>query len=60
MSASRWLNGAHTAVQAHSVGRYVNYAELDTPASRYFGANLERLVAVREKYDPEGLMYSGM
>lgn len=59
-TASHWLNGAHTAVQAHSVGRYVNYAELDTPASRYFGTNLERLVAVRQKYDPQGLMYSGM
>ena len=59
-AASQWLTSAHAAVQAHSVGRYVNYAEPDTPPSRYFGANLERLVAVRQKYDPSGLMYSGM
>jgi FAD/FMN-containing dehydrogenase len=30
------------------------------PASRYFAANLERLAAIRQKYDPGGLMYSGM
>jgi FAD/FMN-containing dehydrogenase len=59
-SANQWLTAAHAAVHAHSVGRYVNYAEPDTPASQYFGANLERLVAVRQKYDPAGLMYSGV
>jgi hypothetical protein len=57
-TASRWLTSAHTAVQAHSVGRYVNYAEQDTRPSLYFGANLERLIAVRQRYDPMGLMYS--
>jgi hypothetical protein len=59
-TASRWLTTAHDAVQAHSVGRYVNYSEQDTPPSLCFGANLERLVAVRRKDDPAGLMYSGM
>jgi FAD/FMN-containing dehydrogenase len=59
-TANRWLATAHADVQAHSVGRYVNYAEPDTPPARYFGANLERLVAVRQKYDPAGLMYSGV
>jgi FAD/FMN-containing dehydrogenase len=58
--ANQWLTDAHAAVQAHSVGRYVNYAEPDTPGSQYFGANLERLVAVRQKCDPAGLMYSGV
>jgi Berberine and berberine like len=47
-------------VQAYSVGGYVNYVEPDTPASRYFGDNLARLAAVRLKYDPDELMYSGM
>ena len=47
-------------MQAHSVGRYVNYAEPDTPPSRYFGTNLDRLVAVRRKYDPAGLMYAAV
>ena len=59
-SANEWLASAHAAVQAYSVGGYVNYLEPDTPASRYFGDNLARLAAVRQKYDPDGLMYSGM
>ena len=58
--ANEWLASAHAAVQAYSVGGYVNYLEPDTPASRYFGDNLARLAAVRQKYDPDGLMYSGM
>ncbi len=59
-SANQWLASAHEAVQANSVGGYVNYVEPDTVASRYFGGNLVRLTAIRQKYDPEGLMYSGM
>jgi FAD/FMN-containing dehydrogenase len=59
-SANQWLAGAHRAVQANSVGGYVNYVEPDTSASRYFSGNLVRLNAIRQKYDPEGLMYSGM
>jgi hypothetical protein len=47
-------------VQAHSVGGYVNYLEPDTPAARYYAGNLVRLSAIRQRYDPAGLMYSGM
>ncbi|HVQ49583.1 MAG TPA: FAD-binding oxidoreductase, partial [Mycobacterium sp.] len=59
-SANQWLASAHQAVQANSVGGYVNYVEPDTAASRYFGGNLVRLSAIRQKYDPDGLMYSGI
>jgi hypothetical protein len=59
-TANGWLASAHAAVQAHAVGGYVNYLEPDTPASRYFGDNLARLDAIRQQYDPDGLMYSGM
>jgi FAD/FMN-containing dehydrogenase len=59
-SGNHWLAGAHQAVQANSVGGYVNYAEPGTAASRYFGGNLVRLNAIRQKYDPVGLMYSGI
>jgi FAD/FMN-containing dehydrogenase len=59
-TATRWLGEAHAAVRAHSVGGYVNYAEADMPVSRYFGGNFERLVAVRRRYDPAGLMYAGL
>ena len=55
-----WLATAHEAVGANSVGGYVNYVELGSTASRYFGGNLSQLSAVRQQYDPGGLMYSGI
>jgi FAD/FMN-containing dehydrogenase len=60
LTAVSWLNTAHQAVQAYSVGGYVNYLEANQPASRYFGANLSRLTAVRHKYDPGRIMFSGL
>jgi hypothetical protein len=59
-AADRWLQSAHDTVQASSVGGYVNYVEPDTAAARYFGGNLKRLTAVRQRYDPDALMYSGI
>jgi FAD/FMN-containing dehydrogenase len=59
-SANEWLATAHEAVQANSVGGYINYVESDIPADRYFGGNLARLATIRQRYDPNGLMYSGM
>ena len=59
-AAASWLNTAHQAVQPYSVGGYVNYLEANQPASRYFGANLSRLTAVRQKYDPGRIMFSGL
>ena len=59
-AASSWLTTAHQAVQPFSAGGYVNYIEPNQPPSRYFGANLARLSAVRQKYDPGRMMFSGM
>lgn len=59
-SANQWLAAAHEAVRANSAGGYVNYVEPDTVASRYFGGNLLQLSAIRQKYDPDGRMYSGI
>ena len=59
-AAAGWLNTAHQAVQPYSVGGYVNYLEPNQPASRYFGSNLSRLAAVRQKYDPGRIMFSGL
>lgn len=59
-AAAQWLNTAHQAVAAYSVGGYVNYLEANQPASRYFGANLARLAATRQKYDPGRIMFSGL
>jgi FAD/FMN-containing dehydrogenase len=55
-----WLNTAHRAVQPYSVGGYANYLEANQPASRYFGANLSQLSAIRQKYDPGRVMFSGL
>ncbi len=59
-AATNWLNTAHQAVQPYSVGGYVNYIEANQPASRYFSSNLSRLTAVRQKYDPSRIMFSGL
>jgi hypothetical protein len=59
-AATSWLNTAHQAVQPYSVGGYVNYLEANQSPSRYFGANLSRLSAVRQKYDPGRIMFSSL
>ncbi len=59
-AATNWLNTAHQAVQQYSVGGYVNYIEANQSPSRYFGPNLSQLSAVRQKYDPGRVMYSGL
>ena len=57
-AATNWLNTAHQAVQPYSVGGYVNYLEANQSPSRYFGPNLSRLGAVRQRYDPGRVMFS--
>ncbi len=59
-AATNWLSTAHQAVQAYSVGGYVNYIEANQPPARYFGQNLSRLSAVRQKVDPGRVMFSGL
>jgi FAD/FMN-containing dehydrogenase len=59
-AATNWLSSAHQAVQPYSAGGYVNYLEANQPASRYFGSNLSRLSAVRQKYDPGRTMFASL
>ena len=59
-AATQWLSSAHQAVQQFSVGGYVNYLEANSSASRYFGSNLSQLTTVRQKYDPNRVMFSGL
>ena len=59
-AAATWIEAAHRVVRPYSVGGYVNYLEAGQPAARYFGSNLARLSAIRQKYDPSRLMYSGL
>jgi len=59
-AATKWLGSAHQAVQQYSSGGYVNYLEANTAAGRYFGPNLSQLSTVRQKYDPNRVMFSGL
>src|SRR4029078_7722933 len=59
-TAVNWLTTAHQAVQPYSVGGYVNYVEANQPPARYFGPNLAKLSAVRQKDGPGGVMFSGL
>jgi FAD/FMN-containing dehydrogenase len=59
-AAVNWLNTAHQAVQRYSVGGYVNYVEANQSPGRYFGPNLAKLSAVRQRYDPNRVMFSGL
>jgi hypothetical protein len=59
-SANKWVASAHQAVQQYSMGGYVNYLEANTSASRFFGGNLSRLITVRQQYDPNRVMFSGL
>ena len=57
----QWVRGIWDSVQAHSSGRvYVNYigdddAGLNRVADAYEPATFERLLAVKNEYDPENL-----
>ncbi len=55
-----WIDSAHRRVRAYSAGGYVNYLEADTPAARYYGPNLARLRSLRQTYDPDHVLYSGL
>ncbi len=55
-AASRaWLRRLHRIVAPHASGAYQNYvdAELGGWRRAYYGRNLERLEAIRERHDPD-------
>ncbi|MBI3691021.1 MAG: FAD-binding oxidoreductase, partial [Mycolicibacterium aromaticivorans] len=59
-AATGWLTAAHQALGSASVGGYINYPEPGQPLGRYLGPNLQRFNDIRHKYDPAGVMLSGI
>ncbi|AKU16978.1 FAD-dependent oxidoreductase [Luteipulveratus mongoliensis] len=59
-SAYSWINQAHTMMAPQSAGAYVNYLETGQAASRYYGVNLARMAQLRQTYDPNRRLYSGV
>ncbi|MEZ0355347.1 FAD-dependent oxidoreductase [Mycobacterium sp. SA01] len=59
-AATGWLTAAHQALGSASVGGYINYPESGEPLGRYLGPNLQRFNAIRHRYDPAGVMVSGI
>lgn len=59
-AAKSWLASAHHTLGTTSVGGYVNYVEAGDPPARYFADNVPRLTTVRQKYDPNQVMYSSV
>jgi FAD/FMN-containing dehydrogenase len=52
-----WVESFRGAMLPHTTGAYVNYADsrLDDPLRAYYGPNLERLVRVKRRYDPDNV-----
>ena len=50
-----WVNGFRQALAPYTSGAYVNYIDADQPdwGTAYYGRNLNRLMRVKARYDPE-------
>jgi FAD/FMN-containing dehydrogenase len=62
-SRLRTLDGFYARMRPlMSASAFLNYADRDIadPARAYWGGNLERLVAVKQKYDPDNLFHHVM
>jgi FAD/FMN-containing dehydrogenase len=60
-AATGWLERASPLVEEHGTGgAYQNFAEPGRAdwARAYYGANLDRLAAIRERYDPADVLRS--
>ena len=52
-----WVDCLRRALAPYTAGGYVNYIDRDVPdwPRFYYGPNLERLVAVKRRYDPDNV-----
>jgi FAD/FMN-containing dehydrogenase len=52
-----WVNGFRQALAPYTSGAYVNYIDADQPdwATAYYGRNLNRLMRIKARYDPENV-----
>lgn len=58
--AMRWVNDFRKSMQPHVSGlAYVSYCdrEIDHWSHAYYGDNLNKLIAVKRKYDPENFFH---
>jgi FAD/FMN-containing dehydrogenase len=55
-----WVERMRNAMQPYTQGAYVNYVDsrLPDPLRAYYGPNLERLVHVKQEYDPDNIFNS--
>lgn len=53
------LTYAQQAMYGPPIADYPNYISPDDSGSRVFGANIDRLIAIKEKYDPFCTIHNG-
>lgn len=59
-AARSWIEQAHQLVAGRSAGGYVNYLESGDSAGRYLAGNRSRFAQLRQKYDPQQRLHSGL
>ncbi|TWD84848.1 FAD/FMN-containing dehydrogenase [Kribbella amoyensis] len=57
-AAQNFVSSGHRAIAKTSAGGYVNYVEAGRSVNSYYGANLGRLHAVKQKYDPANFFHT--
>ena len=53
----RWVDAMRAGMQPYTTGGYINYIDVDVPdyLDYYYGPNKNRLMKVKQRYDPENV-----